>query len=65
MVNCKYHVLPAKVEDFDLYKSFDSAVAKVESQMFELRAKIHKHKAESLSSCEIRKAAEEDQEYIA
>lgn len=23
VVNCKYHVVPAEVEDFDLYKSFE------------------------------------------
>ena len=58
VLNCKYHVLPAKVEDFDLYKSFDQAVAKIEAQVAVLREKIHDHKAEALSSCEARKAAE-------
>ena len=57
VVNCKYHVLPAKVEDFDLYKSFDQAVDKIEAQVAVLKAKIHDHKAESLSSCEVRQAA--------
>ncbi len=58
VLNCKYHVLPAKVEDFDLYKSFDQAVGKIEAQVDVLKAKIHDHKAEPLSSCEARKAAE-------
>ena len=58
VLNCKYHVLPARVEDFDLYKAFDHCVAKIEAQVAELRARIHNHRAEALSSCEIRKAAE-------
>ena len=40
VVNCKYHVLPAKVEDFDLYKAFDQAVDKIEAQVAVLKAKI-------------------------
>lgn len=58
VLNCKYHVLPAKVEDFDLYKAFDAGVAKIEAQVTALRAKIHDHKAEALSSCEVKMAAQ-------
>ena len=53
---CKYHVLPAKVEDFDLYKSFDQAASKIETQVDSLKEKIREHKAEPLSGSEARKA---------
>ena len=59
VLNCKYHVLTAKVEDFDLYKAFDAAVDKIEAQCVTLREKIHSHKAVPLSDSEARKAAEE------
>ena len=59
VLNCKYHVLPAKVEDFDLYKAFDAAVDKIEAQCVTLREKIHSHKAVPLSDSEVLKAAEE------
>ena len=59
VLSCKYHVLTAKVEDFDLYRAFDHAVDKIEAQCVTLRERIHNHKAVPLSGSEIRKAAEE------
>ena len=56
VLSCKYHVLPAKVEDFDLYKSFDQAASKIEAQVDVLKEKIREHKAEALSSTEARAA---------
>ena len=36
VVNCKYHVVPAEVEDFDLYKSFDAAPARQVDALLDL-----------------------------
>ncbi len=56
VVNCKYHVVPAEVEDFDLYKSFDAAVAKVDSQLKTLREKIRDHHAQPVREAESKSA---------
>lgn len=56
VVNCKNHVYSAKVEDFDCYKSFDSALDKIENQLTELRERIVTHKREGLSGVDARNA---------
>ena len=58
VLNCKYHVLTAKVEDFDLYKAFDAAADKLEAQCIGLKEKIHEHRAEPVSQTDIRQNAE-------
>ncbi|MCQ2378164.1 MAG: ribosome-associated translation inhibitor RaiA [Victivallaceae bacterium] len=55
--NCKYHVVTAKVEDFDLFKAIDGAVQKIQTQLKTLREKIVAHQALPLSEAE-RLAAE-------
>ena len=59
VVNCKYHVVPAEVEDFDLYKSFDACVAKVDTQLKTIREKIRSHQAPPL-----REVAEVEEEAV-
>ncbi len=59
VLNCKYHVLTAKVEDFDVYKAFDAALQKIQTQIKNLREKIVQHQATPLSEAEL-KAAEAD-----
>ncbi|MDD3885692.1 MAG: ribosome-associated translation inhibitor RaiA [Victivallaceae bacterium] len=58
VVNCKYHVLPASVEDFDLAKSFDAALRKVEAQLTTISEKLRSHQAMPLCDSEAKKAAE-------
>lgn len=60
IVNCKYHVVPAEVEDFDLYKSFDACVAKVDTQLKTIREKICNHQAPPLREVTELKAAVKD-----
>lgn len=57
VVNCKYHVVKSEVEDFDLDKSFDAAVQKVENQLKSLQEKIRDHKADGISASESKAAA--------
>lgn len=40
VLNCKGHVCEATVEDFDLYKAFDAAADKIDSQLTKLKEKI-------------------------
>ena len=57
VVNCKYHVITSEVEDFDLDKSFDAAVQKVEHQLKSLQEKIREHKADGVAACDSRASA--------
>ena len=52
VLNCKYHVFESTVEDFDLYKSFDAALLKIDSQLTTLRAKIRDHQAQPMREAE-------------
>ncbi len=52
--NCKYHVITAKVEDFDVYKAFDGALQKIETQIKSLREKIVQHQVTPLSESELK-----------
>ena len=54
--NCKYHVVTARVEDFDLFKAVDAAVQKAQSQFKSLREKIIAHQAVPLSETELQAA---------
>ena len=54
VVNCKYHVVPAEVEDFDLYKSFDAAADKIDVQLTRLKEKIRDHQAEPIREAEVK-----------
>ena len=56
MVSCKKHVYFAKVEDFDCYRSFDTALEKIDNQLTGLRDKIVTHKREGLSGVDARNA---------
>lgn len=58
VLNCKYHVLTAEAEDYDLGKAFEGAAQKLEAQAQALRGKIRSHKADGLAESECRKAAE-------
>ena len=44
VLNCKYHVFEATVEDFDLYKSFDAAAEKIDAQLTKLKEKIRNNR---------------------
>ena len=57
VLNCKYHVITAKTEGFDVIKAIDIAADKIDSQCKNLRERIIEHRAEPLSESE-RKAAE-------
>ncbi|MCQ2352605.1 MAG: ribosome-associated translation inhibitor RaiA [Victivallaceae bacterium] len=59
VLNCKYHVLTAKVEDFDVYKAFDAALQKAQSQIKSLREKIIQHQVTPLSESELKSAEAE------
>lgn len=54
VLNCKYHTLTANTGDFDLYRAFDAAADKLESQCVELKEKIHEHRAEPISQTDIK-----------
>ena len=54
VLNCKYHVLNADAEDFELGKAFEAAAGKLEAQVRSLRDKIRSHKAEGLAGNELR-----------
>jgi putative sigma-54 modulation protein len=54
VLNCKYHTLTANTEDFDLYKAFDAAADKLESQCAVLKEKIQEHRAEPVSQTDIK-----------
>lgn len=59
VLNCKYHTLTANTNDFDLYKAFDAAADKLETQCIGLKEKIHEHRAEPVSQTDIRQNAAE------
>lgn len=44
VLNCKYHTLTAEVEDFDLYRALDAAVAKLDAQCVALKDRIQNHR---------------------
>ena len=52
VLNCKYHTLKAEVEGFDLYRTFDAAVSKVERQLWALSDKIQDHRGVALRDLE-------------
>ena len=54
VLNCKYHVLNADAEDFELGKAFETAADKLEAQVRTLRDRIRSHKAEGLAGNELR-----------
>ena len=58
VLNCKYHVLSADASGFDLGKTFEEAVRKLEAQTRSLKDKIRDHKADGLAANEQSKAAE-------
>ncbi len=58
VVNCKYHVIEAEVEDFDLYKAVDLAAEKIDSQLTKLREKIRDHQAQPMREAEPRPVEE-------
>lgn len=57
VLSCKYHVISAKTEDFDVFKAIETAVQKADAQIRSLRDKIIEHQAQPLSEAE-RSAAE-------
>ncbi len=59
VVNCKYHVIESKVEEYDLYKAIDSAADKIDSQLTKLRGKIRDHQAQPMREAEPKPAEEE------
>ena len=52
VLNCKYHTLKAEVESFDLYRSFDAAVGKVEHQLYVLTDRVRDHRGVALRELE-------------
>ena len=56
VLNCKLHTLTSNTEDFDLYRAFDAAADKLESQCIALKEKIHEHRAEPVSQIDIQQA---------
>ena len=61
VLNCKYHVFETTVEDFDLYKSFDLAAEKIDSQLTKLKEKLHdNHRADPVRVAEAKSAPEEE-----
>ena len=58
VLNFKYHVFSAEVEDFDLGRAVEEAAGKLEAQARVLRDKIRSHKAEGLAECELNKVEE-------
>ena len=57
VLNCKYHVFSADATGFDLGKTFEEAVRKLEAQTRTLKDKIRSHKADGLAANEQGKAA--------
>ncbi len=58
VMNCKYNVFEATVEDFDLYKSFDAAADKINVQLTKLKEKLRdNHQAEPLREAESKSEA--------
>lgn len=53
VLNCKYHTLKSEVEDFDLYKALDAAVAKVEAQCRDLKEKKQMHRAVGIGETDV------------
>lgn len=63
VLNCKYHVFEATVEDFDLYKSFDLAAEKIDAQLTKLKEKLHdNHRADPVRVAEAKSAPVEAEE---
>ena len=61
VLNCKYHVFEATVEDFDLYKSFDAAAEKIDAQLTKLKEKLHdNHRADPVRVTEAKTAPQEE-----
>ena len=61
VVNCKYHVFETTVEDFDLYKSFDLAADKIDTQLTKLKEKLHdNHQADPVRVAEAKTAPQEE-----
>lgn len=58
VLNCKYHVFSADATGFDLGKTFEEAVRKLEAQTRTLKDRIRSHKAEGLAATEQDKADE-------
>ena len=56
VLNCKSHTLTANTGDFDLYRAFDAAANKLESQCIALKEKIQEHRADSVSQTDIKQA---------
>lgn len=56
VLNCKSHTLTANTGDFDLYRAFDAAADKLESQCIALKEKIQEHRADSVSQTDIKQA---------
>ena len=54
VLNCKYHTFTAATGDFDLYRAFDAAADKLESQCTALKEKIQEHRADSVSQTDIK-----------
>lgn len=55
VLNCKYHVFEAAVEEFDLHKSFDAAADKIDVQLTRLKEKLrNNHQAEPLREAELK-----------
>lgn len=57
VLSCKYHVFSADANGFDLGKTFEEAVRKLEAQTRTLKDKIRSHKADGLAANEQDKAA--------
>ena len=56
VLNCKSQTLTANTGDFDLYRAFDAAADKLESQCIALKEKIQEHRADSVSQTDIKQA---------
>ena len=53
VLNCKNHTLKAEVGGYDLYRTFDAAVAKVEHQIEALSGRVRSHRGAALKDIEI------------
>ena len=62
VLNCTFHVLSAETDGFDLGKTAEEAIQKLEAQAQALRDKIRSHQAEGLAQNEARKAETQSSE---
>ncbi len=63
VLNCKGRVCDATVEDFDLYKAFDAAAEKIDTQLTKLKEKIRNaHQTDPMRVAEAKSVPPETEE---